>query len=589
MENSQRSNSEARLGTVTEKSSMVHQFPPSTQSEMDQALETLQTHKDAWACLPITDRIRLLESLIESFGELGEEWVNISLTAKRSHGDAYATGMEWSGGPLAILRYLRRLHQALRDIEHSGKPKIVGPITWRTNGQIVVRTYPQNLYERLTTIGHTAEVWMEPEQTLEEFRREQAAIYRASQPMGRTALILGAGNVSGIPVNDSLSKLFIEKHVVLLKMNPVNEYLGPLVKKGSQRMIDQGFLQVVYGGATEGAYLCHHPNVDEIHMTGSDQSYEAIVFGRGIEGQRRKKQHQLVITKRFTAELGNVGPAIIVPGPWSAQDLRYQAEQIVAHLCDTNSYSCSRARVIVQHSGWELRQRFLDEIRNILKRVPSHPDYYPGSSAIYGRFISAHPDAERFGLSNEGKLPWALITGLHSKNESEIAFGTESFCPIITETTIDASSPADFVDRAVAFSNERLWGTLAASIVVHPRSLQDSAIASAVNRAIADLRYGTVSINCLPGINWLLATTPWGSYPGNPSWNIQSGTGFVHNAVMFSRPQKTVVRAPFRIYPLPIWFPSRVHSLASVLRKVVDYERKPSWRRLLAIVRAGLT
>ena len=44
-------------------------------------------------------------------------------------------------------------------------------------------------------------------------------------------LVLGAGNVSSIPATDTISKVFQEGQVVLLKMNPVNEYLGPIFER----------------------------------------------------------------------------------------------------------------------------------------------------------------------------------------------------------------------------------------------------------------------------------------------------------------------------------------------------------------------
>jgi aldehyde dehydrogenase (NAD(P)+) len=58
----------------------------------------------------------------------------------------------------------------------------------------------------------------------------------------------------------------------------------------------------------------------------------------------------------------------------------------------------------------------------------------------------------------------------------------------------------------------------------------------------------------------------WGAYPGNTATDIQSGTGVVHNTLMFDRSQKSVTRAPFRpfqrslVHPLqgltvkPPWF-----------------------------------
>ena len=36
---------------------------------------------------------------------------------------------------------------------------------------------------------------------------------------------------------------------------------------------------MVYGGAQEGAYLARHRDVDEVHLTGSDETFDQIVWG----------------------------------------------------------------------------------------------------------------------------------------------------------------------------------------------------------------------------------------------------------------------------------------------------------------------
>ncbi len=43
-------------------------------------------------------------------------------------------------------------------------------------------------------------------------------------------------------------------------------------------------LRIVEGGAAAGRYLTGHPRVDEVHITGSDKTYDAVVFGTGAEG-----------------------------------------------------------------------------------------------------------------------------------------------------------------------------------------------------------------------------------------------------------------------------------------------------------------
>ena len=115
---------------------------------------------------------------------------------------------------------------------------------------------------------------------------------------------------------------------------------------------------------------------------------------------------------------------------------------------------------------------------------------------------------------------------------------------MVGETSIDAPDAAAFLDRATAFANEALWGSLNATVIVDPRSAREPSVAAALDRAIAGLRYGTVSLNHWSAIGYGLGITPWGAFPGPTRQDIQSGTGFVHNPLMFSRVEKTVVRAP---------------------------------------------
>jgi hypothetical protein len=93
----------------------------------------------------------------------------------------------------------------------------------------------------------------------------------------------------------------------------------------------------------------------------------------------------------------------------------------------------------------------------------------------------------------------------------------------------------------------RGWGTLAATILVHPRSLKDPAVAAAIDRAVADLRYGTVGVNVWALTAYGLASLPWGGYPGSPAHDIQSGVGWVRNTYLLEDVEKSVLRAPWRL------------------------------------------
>src|SRR5438552_4593611 len=313
-------------------------IPSSTQETMDAAVQTLQEHKDAWVALSNRERIAILDKLINNFAAIAQLWIAASLQAKGIAGDSPGVGEEWVAGVWPVLKNLRQLRNSLSDIEIYGPPRIPGPVTTRPDGQVVAQVFPQSTYDRLVFTGVTAEIWMEPGVTAEELPKTQAIAYQEQKHGGKVALVLGAGNVASIGPLDILYKLFVEDQVVVLKTNPVNAYLGPLMEEGFRALVEPGFLRVVYGGAAEGAYLCKHPGIDEIHITGSDKTFDAIVFGPGAEGAARKAERRPLLTKRITGELGNVSPVIVVPGPWRASDLAYHAEHIVTMLTNNAGF-----------------------------------------------------------------------------------------------------------------------------------------------------------------------------------------------------------------------------------------------------------
>jgi acyl-CoA reductase-like NAD-dependent aldehyde dehydrogenase len=565
--------------------------PPTSRSAIDEAIADLQGAKRAWTAVSAAERAGLAAELSRRFLAVADRWTAACEKAERIDPKASGAGEEALVGPYFILRNLRLLRKSLDGIARTGRPPLPGKIWTRPlaigSDQLVVRTFPQDLYDRLFYTGVTAEAWMEPGVTRESLPETMAVAYHQAERPGGVALVLGAGNVSSIGPMDALYKLFVEDKVVLYKPNPANAYLGPLVEEAFEPFIDRGFFRLVYGGAEVGSYLCNHPGVDEIHITGSDKTYEAIVWGGGLDGERRKREGRPLLAKPVSAELGNVSPVIVVPGPWSAGDIAYHAENLATMLTNNAGFNCNAARVIVTDAAWAEREPFLAAFRRVLARVPPRHAWYPGAAERFDTFLARHPEADTFGERAQGALPWGFAAGLDPAREDEICFTTESFCSFCGETALRAGSVPEFIGRAVDFANDRLWGTLNATLIVHPRSLADPEVARAVDSAVADLRYGTVAINHWAATGYGLVVTPWGAYPGHTAADIQSGTGWVHNTLMFSRVQKSVVRAPFRVLPKPVWFAT--HKTAGRLTpKLTRFEANPSPAKLPGIFALAL-
>ena len=563
-------------------------MPSSTREEMDAAIEALQAHKDEWVAFSIHDRIILIDRMIKDFAAIASRWVDASIQAKGISEDSVCVGEEWAAGAWPVLKNLRQLRQSLVDIEIDGHPKIPGRVTTMPNGQVAAQVFPQTIYDRLFFERIRAEIWMEPGVKIEELSQTQAVAYHEKDRPGKVALVLGAGNVSSIGPLDVFYKLFVENQIVLFKANPVNAYLGPLMDEAFRVLVDHGFLRVVYGGATEGSYLCNHPGIEEIHITGSDKTFDAIVFGSGSEGIKHKAEGSPLLTKRVTGELGNVSPVIVVPGPWKADDLVYQAEHIDTMLTNNAGFNCNATRVIIQDASWPQRSQLLEEMRRVLSLIPPRTAYYPGAFERHQTFIREHPEAEQIGLSSGQELPWTLVAGVDPESVDDVCFTTEAFCSLFAETALKAESVPEYIDKAVAFANQYIWGSLNATIIVHPESLKDAEVKESVERAIAHLRYGTVGINIWAGAGFTFGTTTWGAFPGHELHNIQSGVGVVHNTLMFSRPQKSVLWGPFRGALTPPWFVTHGKIARNLFPKLVAFEASPSPLKVPGIMAAAL-
>ncbi|RAL23509.1 aldehyde dehydrogenase [Lujinxingia litoralis] len=575
------------MATTTSPPSPDHPARPAHASELDHRLKVLRDNADAWARLPLTEKLEMARRLLRRSVDVAPRQVAAATRAKRIPEGSPLAGEEWLGGPVVIARNLRLLIDTLEAIATHGKPVLKpGAVRTRRDGQVVVDVFPLSTLDKLMYQGFTAEVWMEPGITPENLTEHTAGFYDQDLPEGQVALVLGAGNVSSIGPLDVVYKLFAEGQVCLLKMNPVNDYLGPFIEEAFAEFIERGFLAMAYGGADVGAYLCQHPGVDEIHITGSDRTHDAIVYGTGAEGQARKTRDERLIDKRITSELGNVSPIIVVPGLWSDSELQFQAENVATQLANNGGFNCNAARVLITQKSWPQREPFLQRLRAVLSSIEKRVAYYPGAEQRFDSFVNANQDrAELFGPRDDGLLPWGLIPNVPADDSDNICFTTESFCGVMCETSIAADSVGDFLNAATNFCNQTLWGTLSAAILIDPRTQR--AEAAALEQAIAKLRYGSVVINHWPAISYGLGVTPWGAFPGHTYQDIGSGIGVVHNTFLFDRPQKSVVRGPFKSFPKPPWFVTTKNT-AAVAEQLTRFELNPGALRFAGVLTRAL-
>ena len=556
---------------------LAAELSPIPTEDIDRKVWQLREAAERFAREPVPKKLAWLYQIRERVARAAERWVRLTAEHTRVPFDCPVAGEAWFNGPVATLRMLRLLSESLADIQRDGVPRLSGKPTRLDNGQLVVPAFPSAVYDRGMLPGVRAEVRFDAGLAGDDVPRAQ--FYREARPTGRVAVVLGAGNVSSIPALDVLHKLFVEGQVVVLKMNPVNEYVGPILEDVMKPLIDQGYLAIVYGGADVGTQLCEHEQVDEIHITGSDRTHDAIVWGQDkAERDRRRARGEPKLTKRITSELGNVTPVVIVPGAYTDRQLEAMAESIAGMVTQNASFNCVSAKMLVLPRGWSGGPKLLAAIARTLSAVPARHAYYPGALERYLVLTRDAANVQTFGAGPEGTLPWTLIRGLDENDKSTLHFRMEPFCSILSVVELGEADPSGFLERATAFCNDTLWGTLNAMLFVSPRQLKDSVFAAEVEGAVRRLRYGVVAINQWSAVAYALGSTPWGGHPTSRLTDIQSGLGWAHNASMLEGVEKCVVRGPIESPFRPLWSPLH-RTCHTVGRRLCAFEQSPDvWR-----------
>ncbi len=519
---------------------------------LEDDLRTLASAKAAWAGLSSEIKLALLRTVKANVHAVAAQWAQACAQAKGLRERSPLAGEEWISGPWALMYALTRFARTLEDITVDGDVDL--PRARRRHGRTVLDVYPRDLYDRFLLMGIRAEVWMHAGITPDRVRTIEP-----HNRSGELALVLGAGNISSITPLDALYKLIAENAVCLVKMNPVNGYLQPILESAFDPFVKAGFLRFTTGGAELGAYLCAHPAVDTIHITGSETAYRAVVREAG--------------GKPVTSELGNVSPAIVVPGEWTDAQLRYQAEHIATQKAHNAGFNCVATQVMILSREWEQKDALKAQIQDVFDAMENRPEYYPGAAARRARIGAP-------------EFPLRTMVEVAAGDRSSAAFTSEAFCGALVCVELPGTGEA-FIRNAVDFANSVLAGTLGANIIVSPRSQRE--LRPAIDRAIADLRYGCIGVNAWTGVGYFIAETPWGAYPGHTRTEPGSGLGVVHNALLLEDTEKTVVYAPFRSFPKPSWFVTN-RAAAQIGAALCDFEldRSPAaFARVSAIALRG--
>ncbi|MFF3885522.1 aldehyde dehydrogenase family protein [Streptomyces sp. NPDC001914] len=564
-----------------------------SEKSADEVLTGLAAAEAVWARTGPAQRRDLLNRVGDLVARHADEWIAAAVRIKGLEAGSPLVGEEWISGPWAVVGSARALAATHDRIARGEDPLGGAELRPAPGGRIAVPALPASNYDRLLLSGFSADVWMRPGVTAAEIRDEAGLAARDTTHTRGTTLVLGAGNIFSIAPLDVLYALHADNRVVVLKLNPVTDPLLQVFRKVLAPYTELGVLEIVTGGAGTGSAYAYDPRVTSVHMTGSEATHDAIVWGVGEEGERARAAGTPKLDKPISSELGGVAPVIVVPGRWSAADLRFQAQHVATQRLHNSGANCIAAQVVLVSADWPQKDAFLAELRRALDEAPARPVWYPGGTDRVAAARDTHGDrATSLGPASER----LLIQDLDAGDADEPAFRTEYFAPVLTVAELPGEG-SDFLAEAVRTANDGLRGTLGANIVIHPATLR--ALGPFFDEQLAELRYGTIGVNAWTGVGYLTPHATWGAFPGHPLEDIQSGRGVVHNAFLLAQVERTVVRGPFRasprslfhgewsLSPKPPWFVSN-RTAATTGRRLTAFQARPRITALPCIFASAL-
>jgi len=523
-------------------------------------MRELHGRAGTWAALSIRKRLDLLNEiqsiLIKDIDH--EAWAADSLNAMGYPIDertAMLQAVEMLMNTRIVSRDIEQLIDTLATVESTGKPPQVS-IKALSSGQQYAEVFPLSMADsKGPQKDWKVELWLEPGGNPSQggFYSPTRHVRTGGVALGKVAVVLGAGNQGFLSMCDVLHMMFLEGAVVILKHNPVRDYGHTWVERLFAPLIREGFLVSFSGSVSQGAFLVTHPLCQHVHITGGTPTHDAIVWGVGEAQQRNKASKVPVLQVPITSELGCITPYMIAPALFTKEELMHHALHLATSFMQNNSCNCNAPKVLVLSEEWTQKAEFIAMLKGILQKRPSPPPYYPGTLKRYKAFQEAYPQAEqvvsqipsgpphpKFGAAVPPlfiELPYDEVCSLGAEGHPH-ALHEEPFAPILTIVTLPAGQP--FLEEAPRFCNECVMGSLSATLIAHP-----SLDSEAVQKAVEELRYGTIAVNHWTGMCFQFEAATWGAFPGETLDAVQSGIGSVRNYLLFDHPQKSVVRSPF--------------------------------------------
>jgi len=418
--------------------------------DVDRNISTLRLNSQAFSKIENILLSDMFDECIQNIKSVAYFWATIGADNKGIKGTV-AEGEEWLGGPFAstialqyYIDFLRNNTVITEDLINDNK----------------IHIFPNKPIEKLLFPFITADMHFSKNMSKSDIINSRGFGTRLGFKNG-ISLILGAGNVSSIPLLDTIYDMVVNRHCILLKLNPVNEYLKPVFEKVFENFISRGFMVVTTGDINVSSYMTAHSGITNMHLTGSDKTYENIVYGSTLnEKDKGKKTLSKKNKKPFTTELGNVTPFIIHPGKWSISEIKYQARKIVTAKLNNNGFNCIAAQVIVLPKNWKQSQQLVEAIKKQLATEKDRLAYYPNSTETLKRLKSNKT------IFQENDLTCATPHLTKDLDLNDYYEKNEVWSSTLFFKYLEHDNDLDYVNKAISYVNQDVWGNLGVAVLI---------------------------------------------------------------------------------------------------------------------------
>lgn len=354
--------------------------------------------------------------------------------------------------------------------------------------------------------------------------------------------ILGAGNTD-IP-NDIIDPMVKENSVVVYKSNPVMARGAEVKRRIFEPLIRRGYLAMFHGGVEQGKLIVESPKVDRLGCTGAVGTHDRIVWG---DQDKNDPEAKPLTTKPFLSELGSVNPYIIVPGDWSASEIKGQAIKLVSYKMFNSAHICAAPQVLITCKQWPQREAFLTAVRERIKECLPYRLFYPGVRKAYDEHKAAlggsDITSQQKALPGEDPAPLLFRTGvaINENGEDPLAVRCEAFAPILIEVPIDTQVDFEqYMPAAVKFAEDKCWGTLTCAITMDDHTKAKNQLA--LDSILDGMRFGAIGVNVPPSLANIYPALTWGGFPGHTNRDVQSGIGILGNFYCYKHAEKTILQ-----------------------------------------------